>query len=137
MTHRRTTIRNQITALLTGLATTGPRVHQSRMAPVDADDMPCLLVTTGDEDIAAASGLNGPLDRSLSINVRGYAMGATVDAVLDQISEEVEIAMTPAGFVLRRIEIDFDESLERPVGSINLSFETLYFTPAGNPGVSA
>lgn len=137
MTHRRSVIRGQVASLVTGLATTGSRVHQSRMYPVGSAEMPCLLVMAGDEDISPTFGLNGTLDRSMTISVRGLAMGASVDNVLDQIAAEVESVLCPAGYVLRRIEVDFDESLERPVGSIQLNFETLYFTPAGSPGVSA
>jgi len=134
MTHRRTVIRNDIVTLVTGLPSTGARVFASRMAPQDA--LPCLLVATNDEQIDAVS--VGPLDRLLSISVTGYAKGgATLDDVLDQIAAEVEGALCAAGYVLRQIEVDFDDSLERPVGSVRLNFETLYFTPAGNPGVSA
>ncbi len=135
MSHVRTQIRTAVVGLLTGLATTGARVHASRMRPAGADAMPCLLVATSDEDVALS--MLGPLDRSLRIDVRGFAMGSTCDDTLDQIALEVETALTPAGYQLRRIETDFDESLEKPVGEIRLTFEHLYFTPAGNPGVSA
>lgn len=136
MSHVRTSIRAAVAAALTGLATTGSRVYQSRMRPVGDGQMPCLLITTNDERIEATTTTSGPQDRLLEVAVRGFAMGATVDATLDQIALEVETAM-PANYVLRQISVDFDEELEKPVGSITLIFEVLYFTPAGNPGVSA
>jgi hypothetical protein len=105
------------------------------MRPQGAEALPCLLVTTADEDIAPTMG--SPLDRSLQVIVRGFAAGATCDATLDQIAVDVETTLIPAGYSLRRIETGFEDDLEKPVGEIRLTFETLYFTPAGSPGLSA
>lgn len=137
MSHVRTQIRAAVVGLLTGLATTGSRVFQSRMRPQTGDALPCLLISTADEDIAPTTSLGGALDRTLQLVVRGFAAGATCDSTLDQIAFEVETVLLPEGYVLRRIETDFDDELDKPVGEIRLTFETLYFTPAGSPGVSA
>jgi hypothetical protein len=137
MSHRRTQLRAGLVAALTGLATTGSRVHASRMRPVKAEQMPCLLIATGDERIDGTATQSGPLDRQLTVNIRGYAMGATVDDTLDQIALEVETALASKGYALQSIEVDFDDELEKPVGSISLNYEIMYFTQAGNPGVSA
>jgi hypothetical protein len=99
--------------------------------------MPCLLIATGDERIDGTATQSGPLDRQLSVNIRGFAMGATVDDTLDQIALEVETALASKGYALQSIEVDFDDELEKPVGSISLNYEIMYFTQAGNPGVSA
>ena len=137
MSHVRAQLRAVAAARVTGLATTGSRVHQTRMPPQHAGDLPCLLVFAGDETIisGAASGLQ---DRELQIVIRGMAMAnANLDATLDQIALEVETAMAAVGnFTLSRVETDIDDSLEKPAGMISLTYQTLYFTQAGNPGIS-
>lgn len=137
MPHLRTQIRESVATLVTGLTTTASRVYQSRMRPVKADQMPCLLVTTNDESIEATTLHAGPQDRTLDLVIRGFAMGGDLDNTLDQIALEVETALGSTAHTLKRIEIDFDDELEKPVGSISLTYEVLYFTQAGNPGVSA
>lgn len=137
MPHVRTQIRNQVAGLVTGLATTGSRVFKSRMRPQDEAKLPCLLVVTNDEEVAGGT-IGGGLDRQLQVVVHGIAAGAIgLDDTLDQIALEVETALANTQLSLRRVEIGFDDSLEKPVGEISLTFEILYFTSAGNPGVSA
>lgn len=137
MSHVRTQLRTALVATLTGLATTGNRVHASRMRPRTAAEMPCLLVTTGDERIESVAQQFGPLDRQLTVHVRGFALGATADSTLDQIALEVETALAGSAYALQGIEVDFDDDLDKPVGSITLTYQIPYFTQAGNPGVSA
>lgn len=50
MPHVRTQIRGVVATTLTGLATTGARVHPSRLWPLQKADLPALLVyTTSDQ----------------------------------------------------------------------------------------
>lgn len=135
MSHARTQIRESIATLVTGLATTGSRVFQSRMRPQDEASLPCLLVTTNDESIDQSIG--DTQTRALSVTVRGFAMGATVDDTLDQIALEVETALADHYRAsLDRLEVDFeDDGLQKPVGSITLNYRYQYFTAAGNPAV--
>lgn len=134
MSHVRTQIRQQIAALVTGLATTGSRVFQSRMRPQDEASLPCLLVTTNDESIDPAVG--EALVRTLSLTVRGVAKGGVIDETLDQIALEVETALADQYRAsLERIEIDFEDDLDKPVGSVSLTYRYQYFTAAGNPAV--
>lgn len=135
MSHMRTQIRNSIASLLTGLLTTGSRVHQSRVTPRDDGDLPCLLITTNDEDIEQSI-IGGLYQRHLDVLIMGIvkASGA-VDAALDSIAQEVETAMAEETRAsLQRIETDFDEELDRPVGRIALHYRVFYSTRAGNPG---
>lgn len=135
MSHVRQQIREACAALVTGLATTGNRVFQSRMLPQDS--LPCLLVSTNDESVEGGD-IGNLNERRLQLVIRGFAKGnANLDDTLDTIAAEVETAMAPKGYALRSVEVDFDDSLEKPVGSIALKFEVLYFTRAGSPGVSA
>ena len=36
---------------------------------------------------------------------------------------------------LEKIEVDFDDGLEKPVGSISLTYRTTVLTASGTPGV--
>lgn len=131
MSHARTQLREQVATLVTGLATTGDRVYQSRMRP--ADGQPFLLVTTNEEDITPGS-IGGLYQRRLVLQVRGFAKGgATLDDTLDQIALEVETALAASRAELDRIEIDFDDELEQPVGVITLTYQMTYFTAATDP----
>ena len=86
MAHARTQIRNAVVAALTGLSTTGARVHASRMRPTDA--LPALLITTDAEVIE--QGAQRRQMRTMDIVVRGLAKGGDgVDDTLDQIALEV------------------------------------------------
>jgi hypothetical protein len=133
-THARQQIREATATALTGLTTTGSRVFQSRMVPQES--LPCLLVTTNSEEINPQT-IGNRQERMLELVVHGYAkQTATVDDVLDQIALEVETAMAVRQWaVLQRIDVDFDEHLEKPVGSISLTYQYQYFTNADAPGV--
>lgn len=133
MPHARQTIREAAATLLTGLSSTGSRVFQSRMVPQTT--LPCLLVTTNDEEITPGTIAN-LIERNLDLVVVGIAKASAADDALDTIAAEVETAM--AGFAyrneLQRIEVDFDEALEKPAGRIALTYRINYITAAGSPG---
>ena len=135
MAHARQTIREATATLVTGLTSTGSRVFQSRMVPTAAT-LPCLLVTTNDEEIDAIA-FEKQLERRLSIQVIGVAKAASasLDDSLDTIAAEVETALASnLKYELRAITVDFDEMLEKPTGRIILDFSYRYFTNAGAPG---
>ena len=133
MPHARQQIREAVAALVTGLTTTGSRVFQSRMRPQDT--LPCLLVTTNDEDVSPGT-IGAIYERRLQVVIRGFAKGnSTVDDTLDLIASEVETAMAAYDrAVLDKIEIEFDDELEKPVGMIAITYRLNYFTAAGQPG---
>lgn len=142
MTHARQQIREAVATALTGLTTTSTRVHQSRMRPVGDTGLPCLLVSTDTEEITQS--MQTRLYRDLTITVRGFAKAtANLDDTLDTIASEVEMAMqsagtlsgkTSSGLVLRRIDVDMDDTLDKPAGVIALQYQAQYFTAAGTPG---
>jgi hypothetical protein len=137
MPHARQTIREATATLVTSLTSTGTRVFQSRMVPTAAT-LPCLLVTTNDEEIEAGA-FEKQLDRRLSVQIIGVAKAASasLDDALDTIAAEVETAIgTNLKYELRAITVDFDESLEKPTGRITLDFSYRYFTNAGAPGTT-
>lgn len=142
-THLRTQIRDAVSTAVTGLTTTGSRVHKSYMAPVDSDALPCLLVNlSGGENISGAD-VGGAQERDIDVTVSGFAKAVgDVDAILNQIAIEVETALAAVPTLsgkctrlwLERIESDIDTSLERPAGRIDLGYRAKYFTAAGAPG---
>ena len=142
MAHARQSIREAVATAVTGLASTGSRVFQSRMRPQET--LPCLLVNAGDEEVQTDVG--NIQTRVLEISIVGVAKAAAnLDDALDTISAEVEVAVQAAGTlgglvstppVLARIRTDFDDSLEQPVGEISLTFGCTYFTNAGVPGTT-
>ena len=104
MPHLRTQLRTAAAALLTGLPTTGSRVHVNRMRPIAAADCPALVVYLGgEEDITARDyGRTLELARPFALHVRGKAAGDDAEATLDQMAAEVEAALmaTPAAYTL-------------------------------------
>jgi hypothetical protein len=133
MSHVRTQLRTALVAALTGLATTGNRVHASRMRPQGDANLPCLLVTTNDEQIDST--VDAILLRDLSVSIRGFAMGnSALDDTLDQIALEVETVMASnPRAIFERVEIDYDDELEKPVGAITLTYRIQYYTTAADP----
>lgn len=144
-THARAQIRAAVVTALTGLATTGLRVHAARVAARHAEDLPCLLVTTADERVEGAN-VGRMQQRDLAVVVRALAMSAdesfTLDEQLDQIALEVEAAMAVdpsfgglvAGSFLETVAVEFDEDADQPVGEIRLQYRLAYFVNAGAPG---
>jgi hypothetical protein len=135
MSHVRTQIRDDIATRLTGLATTGNRVHQSRIPPRGDADLPCLLITTNDEEIEQSL-IGGLFQRHLELVVIGVAKAnSAIDDTLDAIALDVETTMAgDRRASLMRIETDFDDELDRPVGRIALHYRVFYSTRAGDPG---
>lgn len=142
MAHARQAIREALAAALTGLASTGARVFQSRMRAQDA--LPCLLVTTNDEDIQRVD-MDSIEERDIAVEIIGVAKAAAdIDDVLDTIAAEVETAIgannTLGGRVksmhLTRLRPEFDDELEQPAGLVRLTYRCIYFTNAGVPGTT-
>lgn len=144
MSHARQQIREAVATAVTGLTTTGTRVFQSRMRPAADSQVPCLLVTTDKEDIE--SGIQNIQERGLIVTIQGIAKGTTnLDDTLDTIAKEVETAVhgagslsgkVPGGLTLRSINVEFDDTLEKPVGVIVMEYLAGYFTTAGAPGTT-
>lgn len=150
MAHIRTSIRSAVVTALTGLTTTGARVFPSRVRPLQDSELPCLLVFLDDEEIAVGSVQQHPLlERRATLRVRALAKAtATMDATLDTMLGEVETALgnladpSLGGLITSQIipagiEVDIDDSLEKPVGMMTISMPVQYFTFAGAPGASA
>ena len=145
MSHVRQQIREAAATTLTGLATTGARVFQSRLRPLRDIDLPCLLITTGDEQIETVGISPHPmLERQLALKVRAVAKDTTdLDDALDQMLAEIETALDGATFngradsiALTGIAIEMSDELEQPVGVATATYQVTYYTAAGSPGTA-
>lgn len=143
VTHLRTQIRDAVATAVTGLATTGSRVHKAHMRPVGDNDLPCLFVHLEGREDSGIIDLTGRQQREADVIVAGLAKTVgDVDAALNQLALEVETALaavpTLGGICrrvwLERIESGIDLSLEKPAGRIELGYRVQYFTNAGAPG---
>lgn len=120
MTHKRQLIRERTATVLTGLATTGANVFQSKIYGLSDDELPAIMVYTGGEELAEESlskGFSGVMQAELSIQVV-VKQNDTYDDVLDDILEEVQAAMTAerasggAGSLLELTNVFFYSGLE-------------------------
>lgn len=149
MAHVRSQIRDAFVTVLTGLTTSGTRVFPSRIHVLRDVDLPCLLVNLDNEEIEAATMHANPLlERSAELKVRACAkVVANLDDTLDTMVAEVEAAIAGAadqsfGGLIKpqalpsSLEIDFDESLEKPVGVATLTYRITYFTAAASPATA-
>lgn len=142
MSHVRQQIRIAIEARLTGLATTGARVHLSRIYTVA--DVPALLIYASDEESELdTSGRPAKLRRFLDIQIQGLAGTAdsSLDDTLDEIAKEVEVAVnsdTTFGGQVQRARLTQTEfSLvgdgEKQFGSVRLNYRMQYRTAENDP----
>jgi len=142
MSHLRTQIRAALGVALTGLASTGTRVHINRVRPVSVVAGPVLGITIARETVTEM-GLDPIQQRDLSIEINGYCAAAPApDDTLDQIGLEVEQAMVAAGLLgglvkavpaLAGIDIGIDDSAETPMGRIRMTYTTRTFTAPAAP----
>ena len=144
MSHVRQQIREAAAAAVTGLVTAGSRVYQSRLHPLDATKLPCLLVNTDDESIDGLMiGSPDILDRKLTLSIRAVAKAsANLDDTLDTMAAEIETALgvsTLGGLVktlmLDGINIDMEQS-DKPVGIATLKYIANYMTVANAPAAA-
>lgn len=139
MSHARQQIREAVAAAVTGLATTGTSVKQSRIYPLDDAKLPGLAVFTTEEavDDEQSSISSGGITqtRNLDVVVEGYAkINDTLDDTLDTIAAEVETAihadLTLGGLVkhieLTGTDITLAGEGEKMAGVVKLTFDAMY-----------
>lgn len=146
--HLRRQIREAIATAVTGLATTGARVFQSRIYPLATTDLPGLRVTTHEENVDASQSLPAPriIQRRLEVRITALARAtADLDDTLDGICKEVEIALAMpcaalAGLAkvitLASTSIDWSGDAEQPVGSAAMTYEVIYMNAENAPDVA-
>jgi hypothetical protein len=142
--HIRQQIREKFGTTLTGLTTTGSRVYESRVYPLET--VPALIIYTKEESSEPiVIGTDRVMSRELSVVVEGYAKATSdFDDTIDTISKEVEEAIaadrTLDGLAkdcyLESTEIEFNGEGEKPLGYVSLTFLTNYYVKETNPDVA-
>jgi hypothetical protein len=145
--HLRRQIREAVATAVTGLATTGARVFQSRVYPLQRTDLPALVVLTLGQTSERGS-LPAPGRMVHSLRLQVVAVAAAVDGLddeLDQICKEVEIALAMPCAALAGIattitlvstDIELDGESEQPVGRAAMTFEVVYHAAENAPDVA-
>ena len=139
--HVRTQIRDAAVNLLDALTTTSTRCTAARpkSRPIQASELPCLIVYTNDTDTEMVSGTM-PLRRKVNncqLVVHGYAKGTgDIDATLDTIAKEVETALAASptlsgkckDLYLTNTVKDSDPDAKQPTWESVLTFTCEYAT---------
>lgn len=148
--HLRQQIREAFAAQVTGLVTSGARVFQSRLRNIAAEDLPGLRIYTENETIDDNAGTtyqSNPDLQHRTITLRCEALAkanANLDDTLDLMCKEVEIAIaanpTLGGLAkvqcwLLSTSIDFDGSIEQPVGRAVMTWKIVTLTMSNRPDV--
>lgn len=144
--HVRQQIREKVGTILTGLTTTGSNIYESRVYPLEAGNLPALVVyTKNEESEPIVIGTNRLSSRNLSLIVEIYAKTTTnFDDTIDTISKEVEVAIATdttldgltKDIYLESTEIEYNGEGEQPVGYATLTFLTNYYVQEQNPDVA-
>jgi len=139
---QRTAIRTAFAALLTGLPSTGSRVYQSRTRPLQAAELPAILVFSG-ESKTEANNVGSQKPDLMTYQLRADILvkdSTGTESIADQILDEISSAVfanvtanTLSGKVssTRLIQVgepDLDDSLEKPALRLPVLFETTYST---------
>tara|TARA_R110001632_G_scaffold207273_1_gene331315 strand:- start:282 stop:725 length:444 start_codon:yes stop_codon:yes gene_type:complete len=138
MAHVRQSIRNNVTTTVTGLATTGANVFQTRLFPLGSAKLPALCIYTKSEAIGINT-ITPPRQQSrmLEVIVEAYVKGtANVDSTLDTISVEIEEALatdiTRGGFArdtkVTNFDVDYDGEGDQSIGVARFTIAVDYVT---------
>jgi len=132
-----------VASALTGLPTSGPRVYSNRRHPMQDAHLPGLRIFLGSETAEPITvSADTILERDLSLIVEACAKASTdVDQVLDAMSLEVESALADGVTVSGKrvqtlysgMEMELDESLEKPVGVKRMTFSCVFRAAAMTP----
>lgn len=142
MSHVRTQIRDATTAALVAQFSDDATVLASRRTPVEADELPAVLVYTNDEEIISAT--HGIYERAMELIVEVVAQGADIDDALDALLVRAEQTLnanrlgglckplTPA-----TLAAIVDISGNMPTGRHRLTYRAVYYTAHGDPESAA
>lgn len=143
MSHVRQQIREQIGTTLSGLATTGSNVYQSRVYPLNESSLPALLVySKAESSTITTMGAGLATERILNVTIEAYVKAnLDFDDTIDTICAEIETAMGndpklngKARFsYLESTDIEFDGDGENPVGYATMNYIVEYRTLQNAP----
>lgn len=143
MAHLRKTIREYFGTQLTGLTSTGTKVFESRVYPMQNAKLPAILIyTTSEASEEVAFSKKRVQHRVLEVQVEGFVRAISgFDDTLDQIALEIEEAILDdpelgglaVNTELTGTEAEYSGDSEQPVGTIRLTFQVHYRTETGVP----
>ena len=144
MAHYRTTVRNAIADALATISQCEGRVFRGRVAPLQSDELPAIIVRTVSEDVAqdgSRSAMGSPVyERSLSVEVVIYVVGNEQDdaqAIGDAIALECETRIA-AAYPTAPVDLESEVSESDLQGDLPLlvhvqTYRVTYAAPRGNP----
>lgn len=143
-THVRKTIRAAAVTALTGLTTTGTKVFDSRVYPMQDAELPGLRVDTADEAISVTDVAGTALERNLELVVQACVkQNTTYNDTIDTIIKEVEVAVSnnqtmggAKAVLLKAIHVELSGESEKPIAVATLTFDVPYYTAQGAPSVA-
>ena len=134
--HVRQAIRERVASNVTGLASVGSNVFQSRIHTLSDSNLPCILVYSQNETSEPNQmGSNRVLDRTLSINLEIYVKAtADVDDKIDAICVNVEEAIAgditvnnlAKDITLSSTSINFIGEGDQPLALASLTYDVMY-----------
>jgi len=139
--HVRQQLREAASTAVTGLPTTGANVFQSRFYPLQASELPCLIVVTDGDSIENLT-VHSPIQqqRATQVSIEAYARAnSDLDDTLDTISKEVETAIANSstaivkGLMYAGCKIDVDVLGDKPVGKVTMIFTKDLYTVSNAP----
>ena len=140
MSHVRQQLRESVATAVTGLADTGANVFQSRLYPVQITELPCLIITTeGDSIEYLTASSPATIERETIVRIKAIARETTdLDDKLDDICQQVEIAISNASLIANDINFlgtEIDESAvgDQPVGTATLTYAMKLHTEENAP----
>jgi len=142
MSHARKIIRDELKTILTGLTTTGTNIFFDTIYNIKNDQVPALLIFTKNETVENKTiGQPRIEDRILYIDIIGLVK-TTIDYqdTCDQIALEVENAINSSlnlngkakYIILNDIDTEYNDDLEKPLGSIKLGYSVMYRVNTNN-----
>lgn len=137
-------LREAAIVLLTGLPTTGARVHSYRVNPLDGGtELPALIVRAPADSAEPQTIHSGLYQRSIELVVTAYAAAvADLDDTLDEMRKEIETALgVPFTVGGRQVDAVYQGSSldmiagERPAAELELRFRVDLYHAANAPDV--
>ena len=145
--HLRAQIRAAAVSALTGLTTSGARVKDSPVHPLQESDLPGLRIFTQAESAEITTmGATRKRARTLTLVVEACVKAATGYATsVDLMAKEIEVALdanNTLGGLCKYIDPGtFEEvqdgAADKPIAIGRMKFEVVYHTRKGSPDVAA
>lgn len=143
MAHVRQQIRERVATEVTGLTTTGTNVFQSRVYPLQASNLPGLLIysTAETSEPIEMGSASRTMNRNLSLVIEGYVKATSnFDDTIDEVCSEVETALggsTVNGLVkdiyIESTDISYQAEGDQPLAVATMTWYVLYETAENAP----